>query len=134
MRTLFLVAAWIYLASIAYATLSDPSLIVALYRTLSPLFAHPSMKVYARVEHMVAFAVLGLLFSIAYPRRRLLVCFLVFGAAASLEALQILTPDRHGTLRDYLEKTAGGVVGIILGRFVELMFRRRRKPVATKVE
>jgi VanZ family protein len=134
MRTLFLIAAWTCLAIIAYATLSHPSLVMSVYRTLSPVFGHPSMRAYARIEHMAAFAVLGVLFSIAYPRRRLLVWLLVLGAAALLEALQVLTPDRHGTLHDYLEKTAGGVVGIILGRFVEPMFRRRTKPVATKAE
>jgi VanZ family protein len=134
MRKVLPIAAWTCLAIVVYATLSHPSLVLSVYQTLSPLFANPSAWLYTRIEHIGAFAILGLLFSVAYPRRRLSVCFLVLGAAALLEALQILTPDRHGTLHDYLEKTAGGVVGLILGRFVEGMFRRRAKHVATKAE
>jgi VanZ family protein len=65
------------------------------------------MRNYAHFEHLISFAVVGVLFSLAYPRRTILVCCIVFGGAALLEFLQTLTPDRHGTRADALEKMAG---------------------------
>ena len=76
----------------------------------------PEMRNYAHVEHILVFAVVGVLFSLAYPRRTILVCCIVLGGAALLEILQTLTPDRHGTLTDALEKMAGGAAGIFLAR------------------
>ena len=51
-----------------------------------------------------------MLFRLACPRRTILVCCI--GRAALLELLQTLTPDRHGTRADALEKMAGGAAGI----------------------
>ena len=70
--------------------------------------------------------ILGTLFGFAYPHRTLLVCCIVLGAAALLEIAQTLTPDRHGTLVDALEKIAGGAVGILLARKIQ-HFRGERK-------
>jgi VanZ family protein len=78
----------------------------------------PEMRTYAHLEHIIAFAVAGALFSFAYARRTVLVCCIVFGGAAFLEILQTLTPDRHGTLVDALEKMAGGAAGIFLARSI----------------
>ena len=91
---------------------------------------HPAVKTDAHSEHVVAFAVLGALFALAYPRRPLLVCVIVTGAAAVLEIMQTLTPDRHGTLVDALEKMAGGLMGIVLIRSIALALAaaRSRRP------
>jgi hypothetical protein len=45
------------------------------------------MRNYAHFEHLISFAVVGVLFSLACPRRTILVCYIVFGAAALLEYL-----------------------------------------------
>ena len=50
------------------------------------------MKTYVHLEHIIAFAVVGALFSLGYPRRTTLVCCIVFGGAALVEILQILRP------------------------------------------
>ena len=97
-------AAWTWLAYIAFAT-------------LSPVGERPHVAS-VHLEHVIAFAILGMLFSLAYPRRTMLVCIVVLGSAVLLELLQLLTPDRHGRLPDAIEKMAGGAVGIILGRAV----------------
>jgi VanZ like family len=133
MRKLFLIAAWVSLAAIAYATLSRVGLVLWLYNTIAPLIAHPSIGAYVHAEHIIAFAVLGALFSMAYPRSTRLVFVFVLGIAAGLEALQGLTPDRHANLPDCLEKIAGGAVGTAIGRLIGLLFWRT-KPIATKVE
>jgi xanthine/uracil permease len=65
------------------------------YATLSPVGARPVLAL-PHLEHFAAFALMGLAFALAYPNRVLLVVALVVGTAAGLEALQLLTPDRHG--------------------------------------
>jgi hypothetical protein len=43
--------------------------------------------------------------------------------AFGLEALQLLTPDRHARLLDALVKAAGGVCGIGIGQLAQLALR-----------
>jgi hypothetical protein len=57
-----------------------------------------------------------------------MVCCVVFGSAITLELMQTLTPDRHGTLLDALEKIAGGACGILIAKAV-LNFWNQRRPV-----
>ena len=73
----------------------------------------PKARTYGLFEHVVAFAVFGALFSLAYPRRIVFVCVVVFVTAVGLEYLQTFTPDRHGTLFDASEKVVGGAFGIV---------------------
>src|SRR5882672_2324844 len=108
--------AWAAIIVITYATLTKVGFVYAIYFKLSPFLMGPQMRTYAHFVHFVAFAVLGALFSFAYPRRTILVCCIVLGAAALLEFAQTLTPDRHGTLIDAFEKIAGGGAGILVAR------------------
>jgi len=116
MFKLITVTAWVSITVIAYATLTHVGFVYSIYFKLSPILMRPEMRNYAHFEHIIAFAVVGALFSLAYPRRTILVCCIVLGGAALLEILQMLTPDRHGTLVDALEKMAGGAAGIFLPR------------------
>ncbi|SIO46197.1 VanZ like family protein [Bradyrhizobium erythrophlei] len=111
--------AWVAIIAIAYATLTKVGFVYAIYFKLAPFLMQPEMGTYAHLEHVVAFAILGTLFSFAYPRRTILVCCIVLGAAAFLEIAQTLTPDRHGTLMDALEKVAGGATGILFARTIQ---------------
>jgi VanZ like family len=106
-QRLFLVAGWLALAFIAYATLSPLE--------DRPVFAGPQF------EHFAAFGLLGFAFARGFPGRTLLVIAIVIGSAFTLEALQLLTPDRHGRLFDALVKTAGGICGIGVGRLTLLV-------------
>jgi hypothetical protein len=101
-RKLSLVSSWASLTFVAAATLSSLVLRPHLFEV--------------RIEHVGAFAVIGLLFCLAYPRQTVLVCAVVLGSAALLEALQLLTPDRHGQMSDLLFKLAGGASGIVAGK------------------
>jgi VanZ family protein len=103
LHKLVAIAGWTSLALIAYAT-------------LSPIQARPKISSSADLEHIVAFAVTGLLFCLAYPRRIVSVCLVALGTAVLLEYLQTLTPDRHGTLVDASEKIVGGALGIFAAR------------------
>ena len=104
-------AGWLALAFIVYATLSPIS--------DRPVVAGPHL------EHFAAFALMGLAFGLAYPNRLLLVVALVVGSALGLEALQLLTPDRHGRVVDAFVKVAGGVCGIGIGQVMSLLLRTR---------
>jgi len=106
-----IVAGWLALAFIVYATLSPIS--------DRPVVARPQF------EHFAAFALMGFAFGVAYPNRILLVVALVLGSAFGLEVLQLLTPDRHARTLDALVKAAGGVCGIGAGQLVSLLLRTR---------
>ena len=101
LQRLLTLAAWGCMAFIAYAT-------------LSPIAARPTLVSSAGLEHFAAFAVLGALFCLAYPRHWFFVVAIVIGSAIGLELAQLLTPDRHGELIDALQKMTGGTFGILL--------------------
>ena len=112
LQRFFAVAAWTALCLVAYVT-------------LSPLAHRPTLSTSWHIEHFAAFAVLGGLFCLAYPRSILAVLIIVLGSAALLEFLQLFTPDRHARTLDALQKIAGGGVGIAAGRVI-LNFDRAR--------
>ena len=99
LRRFLVIAAWGCLAFIAFAT-------------LAPIGERPTVVSSASLEHYAAFAVLGALFSLAYPRHTAFIVSIVLGSAVLLELAQLLTPDRHGQLVDALQKMAGGTFGI----------------------
>jgi VanZ like family len=91
---------------------------LGLYRLCDDL-ADPAKFVHVtRLEHLAAFAFLGALFCLPYPRHIPLACLIVLGSALLLEIVQLLTPDRHGRIQDAIEKIAGGVVGIAAARAI----------------
>jgi VanZ family protein len=101
-----IIAGWLALGFIVYAT-------------LSPIEARPVLAS-LQFERFAAFALLGLAFGLAYPNRVLLVVAIVVGSALTLEALQLLTPDRHGRMFDALVKVAGGICGIGVSQLGQL--------------
>jgi hypothetical protein len=114
LRNLLAIGAWAYLAFIAYAT-------------LSPIQLRPVVAA-AVIEHVGAFAVVGGLFCLAYPRHMIFVCLIVLGSAVLLEFAQTLTPDRHGRVLDALEKLAGGALGVCAGRVALYLWPRSLGP------
>jgi VanZ family protein len=103
------IAGWLALAFIVYATLSPID--------GRPVLAGPQL------EHFAAFALVGLAFALAYPSRMSLVVVIVVGAAVGLEALQVLTPDRHARVVDAAVKGLGGLCGISAGQLMSLLLR-----------
>jgi VanZ like family len=110
---LMVVAAWALLALIACAT-------------ISPIQDRPILLTSSSFEHLAAFAVLGALFYLVYPRHIAFVCLIVLGSAVVLELVQLLTPDRHGRVPDAVEKIAGGAAGIVAGRAILNLERAKR--------
>ena len=112
-------AAWACLGFIAFATLCSIG-------TRPEIVADGAYKPFLTVfERFAAYAVLGLLFSLAHPRNLLLVVVRVFGSAIALELVQILLPDRDARVLDAVEKMLGGAAGVAAGRVVASFFRWR---------
>jgi hypothetical protein len=65
---------------------------------------------------LAAFAVLGALFCLAYPRHFVLVCLVVLGSAVLLEIGQHLTPIAMAAFKNAIIKMTGGGLGIVTGR------------------
>jgi len=123
------VVAWLVVAAIVYATLTNIGFMYRLYFNLSSHLFRADATTYGHIEHIVAYATLGSLLTLAYPRRLVLVCCFVFGGAALLEYMQTLTPDRHGTVFDALEKMAAGAIGIAV-TWTILRLRAARRSTA----
>jgi VanZ family protein len=104
LRQLTVTAAWACLIFIAYATLSPAS--------ARPELTSAEAVFVVFIERFGAYALLGFLFYLAYPRRLAFVCLFVFGSAILLEMLQIFIPDRDARIVDAVEKLAGGAAGI----------------------
>jgi hypothetical protein len=98
---LVVIAAWVCMTFIAYST-------------LSPIEARPVLASSPGLERVTAFALMGALFCLAYPRQWIFVLAIVLGSAALLELAQLLTPDRHGQLLDALQKMVGGTLGVLV--------------------
>jgi glycopeptide antibiotics resistance protein len=104
-------AAWLLLVAVAFVT-------------LAPIGWRPNTGFSANMERFGAFAMIGLAFSLAYPRRLWLITLVVFGSALTFEALQFLAQTRHPGIRDLIAKVAGGSAGIVLGWLISTFWRR----------
>lgn len=83
-----------------------------------PTFGH------ANAERFIALAMLGFAFSLAYPRRTLIILVFLAGAVCGFEYLQHFVSYRHGTERDALIKLAGILVGVAGGAIVTKLTAR----------
>jgi VanZ family protein len=79
--------------------------------TLAPIEHRPVTAAPVSLERFGAFALLGFLFFLGYPARRLQVLALCVVGAGALEAMQMLDPSRHGRLPDFMAKASGCVFG-----------------------
>ncbi|QCI69414.1 VanZ family protein [Phreatobacter stygius] len=102
-------AAWALLAAVFVATIGPMQ--------LRPVTGHS-----AGLERLLAFAVIGGLFGLAYPKRWALVLALVLGSAAVFELMQELAPGRHGRFADFAVKAAGGFIGLVAAGIVNRLW------------
>jgi VanZ family protein len=122
-----IITAWACILALAFATLTHVGFVYSIYYVLAPLLMRPEIMLYAHFEHVIAFGVFGALFALAYPRRFIFVCSIVFISAVALEYLQTLTPDRHGRLIDAFEKVVGGAFGIFAAQGILWFTQSRRR-------
>jgi VanZ family protein len=97
--------AWLYAVALAFLALGSPN--------VRPETAMPHY-----LEHLAAFGVSGLLFSMAYRSRRSLVLLAGIGFTTALEVLQIWAPDRHARWIDLAMNASGFCIGVGAGLVV----------------
>src|SRR5689334_14274394 len=96
-----------------------PLLAAIVLVTLSPIGLRPETGAPAGLERFAAFAALGGVFCLAYPRHRLRALLLLVAFAGALVTLQHLVPGRHGRIIDASVKGLGAATGVfVAGRLV----------------
>ena len=96
--------------------------------TLGPPTVRPVSGFNRSLEHVAAFALLGLAFALAYPRRRVLPQSLIGAAVVALmEILQQIVPGRHAYFRDFIINAGGACAGIVLAILFDWFRRRNRR-------
>ncbi|GJE57130.1 MULTISPECIES: hypothetical protein [Methylobacterium] len=90
------------------------TLVAALvFVTLAPIGLRPVVTQDADIERALAYALLGFLLALAYPRHWLLAFCAGIGIAAGLEFGQVFTASRHGRLADFVVKAAAAGIGVV---------------------
>jgi VanZ family protein len=81
------------------------------------------------LEHIAAFALVGLLLSLAYPDKRLKLVTCGIAAIAAVELMQVIVPGRHAYVSDFLLNTFGACIGLTATRvFVRTSIRDGSAP------
>jgi VanZ family protein len=106
--------AWLLLAAVAAFTLVPPA-----WRPVSRL-PHS-------VEHIAVFLLLGFVFARAYPGRPYMFAASAVALVGVLEALQLVVPGRHATLKDFVINAAALCTGIAIATLIERL-RPQREP------
>lgn len=91
------------------------SLAAIIFVTVSPIGLRPHDPLPVDLDRALAFAVMGFLFVVAYPKRPLLLIMLLLASAGLIEMLQFLAPTRHAHLADAVVKGMGAGAGALLG-------------------
>src|SRR5260370_12605075 len=82
------------------ATAAWTAFALIVFSTISPLSMRPVATADPNIERFAAFALVGLLFGLAYPRRLAVDVSFVVIAAGALETLQFMIRDRHVHMAD----------------------------------
>lgn len=93
--------------------------------TISPIEMRPVVTSDPNIERFAAFALLGLLLGLAYPRRLVVDASFVVAVAGVLETFQLITRDRHGHAADAFVKAAGGAFGVAVALLILIALERR---------
>jgi VanZ family protein len=96
------VLAWLYVGALVYVAIAPPDV-----RPQTPL---PHF-----LEHLGAFGISGLLFSIGYRSRPTLVMLAGTGLAVALECAQLLVTGRHARWLDLAMDVLGFWAGVSIG-------------------
>jgi VanZ family protein len=95
------IAAWLLVVAIVVMTLGPPTV-------------RPVSGFNRSLEHVAAFALLGLAFGLAYPNRRALLTLIGVAVVALMETLQQIVPGRHAYFSDFIINAGGVCAGVVL--------------------
>jgi VanZ family protein len=91
------------------------SLGAVLFMTVSPIDARPDDLVSVTIDRMGAYAVMTMLFVVAFPRYWRLTAIAMILSAGAIELLQYLAPTRHPSAVDAVIKAFGAGIGALAG-------------------
>ncbi|MBH5399700.1 VanZ family protein [Bradyrhizobium sp. CNPSo 4010] len=113
--------AWLLAAAVTFATLGPPGL-------------RPHSDLGQDGEHALAFAMVGLAFGLAYPRRRPLIAAVAVVLIGVLELMQFWAPGRHARLVDFLVDAATACLGFALAAAADWLLSHFRTSSAVTSE
>jgi VanZ family protein len=105
------IAAWLLVVAIVVMTLGPPTV-------------RPVTGFNRSLEHIAAFALLGLAFGLAYPNRRMRLALIGVAVAALMETLQQAVPGRHAYFSDFVINAAGSCAGLAAAALLDWVRRR----------
>lgn len=94
--------------------------------TLGPVGLRSLSPINPLFDRALAYAVIGFLLLVSFPRHPWRVVIGVLALIVVLEAGQGFRPDRHGRVPDVIEKTVGAAIGIAAAAGALWILRRRR--------
>ena len=97
-------------------------LIGIVFSTLSPIGLRPHVGG-PNYERLFAFALIGALFGLAYPKHLVRITIIVVGFALGLEILQMIIPGRHGRMFDAVVKSCGAMAGVSVAAMLNRLLR-----------
>jgi hypothetical protein len=101
------------------------SILAIVVITDGPIGLRPMTLLSPNVERFAALAVVGLLFALAYPARRLIVLGALAIAIGALELGQFLAAGRHPGVRDAGAKVLGAMAGVGAGHLIHAVMQNR---------
>jgi VanZ family protein len=111
---------------LAKATRATGWLLVAgaVFLTIGPQKIRPVTGVEHNLEHFLAFALVGLVFGLGYPRRLALLLPLAIAVAAVLETAQLWIPLRHAYFSDFAINALGACIGLLAAAAITAVVER----------
>ena len=94
------------------------ALLIIIASTLSPIQLRPRSPLPVNLEREIAFAIVGVAFALASPKRPLFLLALLIACVGSLEWMQTLLPSRHGQFVDFVAKSVGVAFGVTAGALI----------------
>jgi hypothetical protein len=91
------------------------SILAVFVFTDGPIGMRPITSLPPNAERLLAFAVIGGLFGLSYPRRPVLILAVLVALAGCFELLQFGELGRHARFSDFGVKAAGACIGVAAG-------------------
>jgi len=109
-----------------FRALAWASILAIVIMTDGPIGLRPVTHFSPNLERLAALALVGLLFTLAYPNRLLLIFAALALAIGVIEMAQVLISGRHPRLWDASIKVAGMMVGLTAGYLINTVLMARR--------
>lgn len=100
--------------------------------TISPIGLRPHTITTVNLDRGAAFAVVSMLFVLAYPDRWKRIALLLVTGAALFEIAQLISPTRHAHVEDALVKSLGVLIGVAAGYVLSHFATLVRPPLASR--